>query len=105
MKSETGLASLGLIVFIFFAIIGSFIANGWALSVMWGWFVVPLFGLPALSIPAAIGLSMVVGMLTHQTMPTEKDKSAGLLITGIIAHAILTPLLIVAVGYIIKSFM
>ena len=36
--------------------------RGYVLSVLWAWFIVPLFGLPALSIPLAIGLMVIVSM-------------------------------------------
>lgn len=40
--------------------------NGFVLSVLWGWFIVPVFQAPTLRIPYAIGLAIVVSMLTHQ---------------------------------------
>lgn len=43
------------------------VGYGWALSVLWGWFVVPTFNLPQLSVPVAIGLTMTARLL----MPTS----------------------------------
>ena len=40
--------------------IGSTIFCGWVLKILWGWFIVPTFGLPILSIPSAIGFSLVI---------------------------------------------
>lgn len=37
---------------------------GYVLHLLWAWFIVPAFGLPAVSIPVAIGLSLVVGFMT-----------------------------------------
>lgn len=72
--------------------------NGWALSKLWSWFIVSTFALPALTIPAAIGVALVVNYLTqarkcpacqgkggHQTkpfwitawIPCEKCKGTG----------------------------
>lgn len=44
-----------LILFLFvITVAGGFIMNGWVLSVLWGWFVVPLFNIAPLTIPYAI---------------------------------------------------
>lgn len=72
-------AYLSLFIFIFkvFGIVGLIIVasiiRGYVLSIMWGWFVVPIFNLPSLGIAQSIGIAMVIAMLTHQYIPT-KDK-------------------------------
>lgn len=77
---------------------------GWALSIMWGWFIEPLGG-HHLSIPNAIGLSMVLGMLTLHLRQddsegkTDKEKLKPALV------AIISPLATLFFGYIVKSFM
>jgi len=50
------------------------VACGWAFSVLWGWFVVPMFGLPVLTIPAAAGLLLVASFLVDD--PPEKTSVA-----------------------------
>src|SRR4051812_10507247 len=40
--------------------------NGWALSQLWSWFIVKTFELPALTIPEAIGICLVVRFMTSQ---------------------------------------
>ena len=54
--------------------IGS-IFNGYALSVLWGWFVVPVFGLPQISIVPAIGIAIVVSYLTYQMHDCKKEEN------------------------------
>lgn len=52
-------------------------AGAWAgltLSVLWGWFVVPLFGVPALSVAQAYGLGLVVRAASGLKDPDSKDK-------------------------------
>lgn len=58
-------ALLGVTLIIVIIITTSALVNGYVLSILWGWFVVPTFGLAPLSIPAAIGLAMVVHYLTY----------------------------------------
>ena len=88
-------------------VIGTLI-NGCVLSVIWDWFMVPIFGLTALSIPEAIGVSMVVTHLTfkHKTdnrEKTEKEKKADTIDAYV--HFIGYPLLVLVLGYIVKGFM
>lgn len=44
---------------------GSCILNGAVLKLIWGWFMLPIFGLPTLSLTQAIGVSLVIGFMTH----------------------------------------
>jgi hypothetical protein len=53
--------------------IGQVIVQGWILAIMWKWFVIPTFHLPALSIPAAMGLTLIVAMLWNPKFGDEKD--------------------------------
>ena len=78
----------------------SAIWRGYVLSILWGWFIVPLFGLPALSIPFAIGFSLIVGYMTHQATKTEDEPSWGTLT----AHAALLPAFILLIGWIVTKF-
>jgi len=46
--------------------------DGWVLSILWGWFVVPL-GVVALTIPGAIGLRLVVGLFVTNRSPKKLE--------------------------------
>lgn len=84
----------------------SSLLRGYALSILWGWFVVPVFGLPRLSVLQAIGIAMVVGFLTHQTDEyKDNDKSTKERMIEAVILAILTPLFALFFGYIVHSFM
>lgn len=49
--------------------------RGFVLSVMWGWFMVPTFGLPPLGIASAFGVALMVGVLTQDpSAAKEKEK-------------------------------
>lgn len=77
------------------------IINGWALSVLWGWFVSPLFHLPPLSIPYAIGICLIVNHLTKQTPKENNDKKdTNERIADIIA-ILINPLISVLFGWIV----
>ena len=70
------------------------IVRGFVLTKLWGWFVVPVFGLPALHIAAAVGLSLLLGYL----LSTTKEKTS---LVGIFANAGAAYL----VGWVIHLFM
>jgi len=65
---------LGLFVFVVIATIIGSIVGGYVLSIMWGWFVVPLFNLPPLSVPYAIGIILVVSFLRQPNYKSSPDK-------------------------------
>ena len=85
----------------------SSIFNGYALSVLWGWFMVPTFGLPELSVAPAIGIALVVGYLTKQynNSKTKKNESFGKELLKSALTAILKPSFALLFGYIVHLFM
>lgn len=72
--------------------------DGYVLSVLWGWFLVPAFGLPALSIPMAIGLSAVATLLTTHGAKPDEDK------WRVFLRPILGPAFLLLIGWIAKSY-
>jgi hypothetical protein len=54
----------------------SSVVNGFVLTKLWAWFIVPMFHLPELGLPQAIALALVVGWLTYspRTRKPEKDE-------------------------------
>ena len=79
------------------------IFRGWVLSILWGWFIVPSFGLPPLSIAAAIGLSLLTGYLTADFASIKKeykeDPHKNLM------RSICISVITLLMGYIVKLFM
>ena len=95
----------GIIGFIVWMVVAA-ILNGWALSVLWGWFFVPTLRLPELGIVQAIGIAMVVGYLTYQhidTQPKSGDGTSKLIETGV--NSVIRPVFAVAFGWVVHSFM
>lgn len=76
IMGENNMKIVGYIISFVALIVFGVLWSGYALSILWGWFVVPTFHLPALSIPAAIGISMIVSYMTHQRPPEDKDVSS-----------------------------
>ena len=105
MKDNTGLACFGIAVLAIVSVVVSALMNGWVLSILWGWFVSPLFGLPSLSIAAAIGFALVVGMLTKQDTQSESsNKEISGLVAAIITRAVIAPLFTLLIGWVVKLY-
>lgn len=85
---------------IFGLMITASIARGWAFSVLWGWFVVPIFGLPEIGIAQAIGIAITLSLITHQYVPSkEKDTWMPIL------TALLSPPLAVLIGLVVRRWL
>jgi len=81
--------------------------SGYVLSVLWGWFIAPMFHLPQLSVVAAIGLMVIVSYLTwHVDMdkPPTKD-SWGDKFGKDICVAVMKPLFMLSFGWVVHFFM
>ncbi len=103
--STKGLACFGVGVLAPLTIIVNALLSGWILSVLWGWFIIPVFHLPALTIPYAIGISIVAGLLTHQYQDRNtKNKSAEERITDVLMVSIIDPLLVLVIAWVVKLF-
>jgi len=79
------------------------IANGFVLKTLWVWFAVPLFPVPHLSIPQALGLSLVGEVLVGTTgvkKEGQPEEPGAAVVT-----AVLRPLVVLAVGWIVTWFL
>lgn len=82
------------------------IINGYVLSVLWMWFIVPTFDAPALGIVSAIGVAIVASYLTYQTHGHEKDKrSLSDLIKEGAEMVLLKPSIALSFGWVAHLFM
>lgn len=102
--SRTAYAALAFIHLALIMPIG-FVLKGWALSTLWGWFIVPVFQAPALSIPAAIGANLIAAFLTKQVMPEDQSKKPDERLVQSIGYVLLAPPVFVLVGWIVKQWM
>lgn len=94
------MAILALLVLVILAIPILAIIRGFVLSYLWTWFLVP-FGLPEIGVAWAIGISMIIGYLTHEGTYTGPADEAW----GKFAGHIFSPFLLLLFGYIVHSFM
>lgn len=74
------LVTLGFIAYLFL----SALINGYVLSMLWAWFMVPLFRLPSLSVVGAMGLALIVTYLTVNMPKKQEETDWAYLIMGAI---------------------
>lgn len=102
----TFLAVLGIIFGVGLLMIASSIFNGYVLSVLWGWFVVPIFDAPSLGLIPAIGVALVAGYLTYQDHNCKREsKSFPEELLRSIFMAILKPSFALFFGWVFHLFM
>lgn len=106
MNAGTFLVTAALVVVF---VVSATMLNGYALSVLWGWFVVPTFEtVPPLSLPAAIGIAMVVGFLTNHTAPKKREESYDDTIWDKLSPLMFVyakPIVALLFGFIVQLFM
>lgn len=75
--------------------------RGWVLSLLWRWLFVPIFGLPALSVWQAIGVSVVVGVFQMRG-PKDDDDSILEGVPRSTIYSVLTYAVALASGWIVS---
>lgn len=111
-KYKEGEAVIGCLVVVLtiFLLPVSYLLNGWVLSILWGWFVVPYFEwAPILTVGQAIGVAMVVGFLTYHmgTKGCRDDRDQAEKTIDVLSSIIgwiLHPLITLGVGWIVHQF-
>lgn len=77
------------------------IFSGYVFSVLWGWFVVSTFGLPAIGIAAAaLGVILVGTYVAHQYVPLDEGQQSERKI-----RMWARPIAALTFGAIVKAFM
>ena len=67
------IAVIGVVVGLIILVVPIILLRSWVLTILWGWFMCPYFGLEPLTMPYAIGIALVIGMLT-QSASELKDQ-------------------------------
>lgn len=99
------LAGLGGCLLVLFILVYGIVTSGWVLTILWAWFVVPAFKLPALSLPVAIGISAMIRTLTYiDTSDLQKKEKTREDQIGSIVGNLLSPWWLLALGWIVHFF-
>jgi predicted branched-subunit amino acid permease len=71
----------------------------WASSILWGWFIVPLFGLPEVSVLQMWGVMLFLSLLKPNVPANKSDTEAALSNT---LSFLCSPLLALGIGYVLR---
>lgn len=84
----------------------STIWHGYVFSVLWGWFIVPVFGLPLLSVALATGVILIINFATFHRVAVPQDPNEDKVdkIGDMIAHVVVYPSIVLGIGWIIKQY-
>lgn len=94
---------IGVVASIFIISAISSIINGFVLSKLWLWFIVPFFGFAPLSIPLAIGISLIVTFLTYHTIGLKAEDDAAKK-RGNAVLVFVRPFVYLLFGWVVHSF-
>ncbi len=104
-KTKVLVILLSIIVYATLIPVGT-ILGGWTFSILWGWFAVPIFGLPALGVAQAVGVTLLFGFPVSKMPKQEKeDKEPGEGLAWVVAWTFIKPAMFLTVGWIAKSLM
>lgn len=79
--------------------------RGYVLMVLWGWFIVPTFNAPVLSVAVAIGVTIIGGLFTvarNESKNEEKEHDA---LTHFFVAGLVQPAMALGIGYIVTHWM
>lgn len=98
---------LGYTVISIGTIVYATLVSGLVLAVLWGWFMVPIFKLPELTMMQAVGIGYVVSYMTQRVDMSSKDEENSIGMKLVKAFMAVTGKAVVFLvfGYIIKSLM
>ncbi len=94
------------ILFVFTLVVAAVLSvwEGFVLTKLWGWFLVPHFGMAALPITIAIGISLIAAFLTHQSKP-KSNESLEDQIVELFGRSITNGLVMLLMGWTVTQFM
>lgn len=79
--------------------------GGFVLSVVWGWFVVPVFMLPTLSTLQAASIFMVVSAISGDANKVFAQKDKTTTLARILGGAIFGPAIVLFFSWVLKTIM
>ncbi len=94
------------VIIVILGVVGLTVLDGFVLTKLWLWFIVPIFHLNPLTLIQALGFSLVIRYLTKDIMSKDFSKIDSTKETWMKVVALLvSPLLFLLLGFIIVSLM
>lgn len=99
------MSTFGILCFATGSIVATSIWRGYVLTILWAWFIVPVFSAPPLRVPFAIGLSLITAFLTHQGAKAQDqadDVTERMVKAAMVAF--LVPCFALGFGWVVHQF-
>ena len=95
------------VMFIIGLVVAAIIMRAWVTTILWSWFIVPVFHVPELTLPMAMGISLVIGMFITMQATKDIDIKSGkeAVFQKVFEKSFLEPLVTLGVGWIITLFL
>jgi hypothetical protein len=78
--------------------------KGWVFTILWAWFIYPVFDVPELLLLPAMGLSVVIGYISPKSDSKEFTGFSNVL-GRYITSAFIMPFMYLGIGWIVTLFM
>jgi len=100
--------------FSFVCLVTGFFLSNFILTKLWGWFVVPIFSVPQISMVQSMGLTLLVGYVLRSSLMVDgkeklkkefEGKSPAGICYIVFCYAIVAPSVVWFMGYIINLFL
>ena len=106
-KGKALFSCIGLLTFAVTLTVFSALVNGWVLTMLWVWFITPIFSIRPLTIAEAIGIGLIISYLTyHSTKPNKSDSTdTAEIVINAVLQAIIPALTTLIFGWVVVQFM
>jgi hypothetical protein len=95
------------IILSFGTILASIPINGMVISIIWGWFIAPIFNLREITISQAVGISIFISLFTTPGMTKNAERKATTNEASAIQEAIsltITRLFLIPIGTLVIAW-
>jgi hypothetical protein len=91
--------------FIYLAVLPFTFYRAWILTILWRWFVTPVFNYPNLQLGYAFGFLLIINFLKSASLNTSKTKFSKDKTAMVLACEIILPICTLIVGWAVKTFL
>jgi len=106
IRREVVEKAIGVMVVTVTSLLLSTVLRGFVLVVLWSWFVVAHFHIAPLTIPVALGISLIVSFLTaHVDLDDKPTGQAKSRLYKAISASLVVPIFTLALGWVYHLFM
>ena len=105
MKTEENNTVAGVLAILaLISLIPAWIYSGHILTILWGWFITPTFGLAAPSVATMMGISLFISLLRAKNVYYTDDRSTEKQMQSALVYMWVLPTICYILGYILVRY-